>query len=185
MTKVYDTILPLRPTVTDFRFMNGLCHLADIAGATILVPRHVNSTQVSAQGWGEYCWGTRLAQNDKHEYTKNIVLEYWFPSTHTRMFSTRPSPGSANLWRWGTRRFHLLSMGAPVPSSNGLCYHGNSPSNGCQGDIPYCIWIQCLLSTDLWIVSVLYSYLLISYYIQFQVIQTCVCSDNIILSHSS
>ena len=31
-------------------------------------------------------------QNDKHEYTKNIVLEYWFSSTRTRMFSTRPSP---------------------------------------------------------------------------------------------
>ena len=36
--------------------------------------------------------GTRLAQNDKHEYTKNIVLEYWFSSTRT--LSTRPSPGS-------------------------------------------------------------------------------------------
>ena len=29
------------------------------------------------QGWGEYYSGTRLAQNDKHEYTKNIVLEYY------------------------------------------------------------------------------------------------------------
>ena len=27
------------------------------------------------QGWGKYYSGTRLAQNDKHEYTKNIVLE--------------------------------------------------------------------------------------------------------------
>ena len=44
------------------------------------------------QGWGEYYSGTRLAQNDKHEYTKNIVLEYWFSSTRTRMLSTRPSP---------------------------------------------------------------------------------------------
>ena len=30
-----------------------------------------------SQGWGEYYSGTRLAQNDKHEYTKNIVLEYY------------------------------------------------------------------------------------------------------------
>ena len=30
-----------------------------------------------SQGWGEYCSGTRLAQNDKHEYTKNIVHEYY------------------------------------------------------------------------------------------------------------
>ena len=29
------------------------------------------------QGWGEYYSGTRLAQNDKHEYTENIVLEYY------------------------------------------------------------------------------------------------------------
>ena len=29
------------------------------------------------QGWGEYYSGTRLAQNDKHEYTKNTVLEYY------------------------------------------------------------------------------------------------------------
>ena len=29
------------------------------------------------QGWGEYYSGTRLVQNDKHEYTKNIVLEYY------------------------------------------------------------------------------------------------------------
>ena len=30
------------------------------------------------QGWDEYYSGTRLAQNDKYEYTKNIVLEYWY-----------------------------------------------------------------------------------------------------------
>ena len=30
-----------------------------------------------SQGWGEYYSGTRLGQNDKHEYTKNIVLEYY------------------------------------------------------------------------------------------------------------
>ena len=29
------------------------------------------------QGWGEYYSGTRLVQNDKHEYTKNIVLKYY------------------------------------------------------------------------------------------------------------
>ena len=29
----------------------------------------------SLQGWGEYFSGTCLAQNDKHEYTKNIVLK--------------------------------------------------------------------------------------------------------------
>ena len=29
------------------------------------------------QGWGEYYSGTRFAQNYKHEYTKNIVLEYY------------------------------------------------------------------------------------------------------------
>ena len=45
------------------------------------------------QGWGEYYSGTRLAQNGKQEYTKNTVLEYWFSSTRTCMFSTRPSPG--------------------------------------------------------------------------------------------
>ena len=31
----------------------------------------------AVQGWGEYYSGTRLAQNDKHEYTKSIVLEYY------------------------------------------------------------------------------------------------------------
>ena len=30
-----------------------------------------------SQGWGEYYSGTRLVQNSKHEYTKNIVLEYY------------------------------------------------------------------------------------------------------------
>ena len=50
------------------------------------------------QGWGEYYSGTRLAQNDKHEYTKNNVLEYWFYSTRIRMFSTRPSPGGDESW---------------------------------------------------------------------------------------
>ena len=50
--------------------------------------------QSSLQGWGEYYSGTRLAQNDKHEYTKNIVLEYWFSSTRTCMLSTHPSPAS-------------------------------------------------------------------------------------------
>ena len=34
-------------------------------------------TPTPDQGWGEYYSGTRLAQNDKHEYTKNIVLEYY------------------------------------------------------------------------------------------------------------
>ena len=29
------------------------------------------------QSWGEYYSGTRLAQNDKHEYTKNIAYEYY------------------------------------------------------------------------------------------------------------
>ena len=29
------------------------------------------------QGWGKYYSGTRLAQNDKHEYTKSIVREYY------------------------------------------------------------------------------------------------------------
>ena len=29
------------------------------------------------QGWGQYYSGTRLVQNDKHEYTKNIELEYY------------------------------------------------------------------------------------------------------------
>ena len=37
----------------------------------------VNSIESGFQGWGEYYSGTRLAQNDKHEYTKNIVLEYY------------------------------------------------------------------------------------------------------------
>ena len=27
------------------------------------------------QGWGEYYSGSRLAEIDKHEYTKNIVLK--------------------------------------------------------------------------------------------------------------
>ena len=44
------------------------------------------------QGWGEYYSGNRLDQNDKHEYSESIVLEYWFSSTRTRMFSTRSSP---------------------------------------------------------------------------------------------
>ena len=34
-----------------------------------------NILLMNFQGWGEYYSGTRLAQNDKHEYTKNIVLE--------------------------------------------------------------------------------------------------------------
>ena len=29
------------------------------------------------QAWGEYYSGTRLVQNDKREYTKNIVLKYY------------------------------------------------------------------------------------------------------------
>ena len=29
------------------------------------------------QGWNEYYLGRRLAQNDKHEYTKNIALKYY------------------------------------------------------------------------------------------------------------
>ena len=29
------------------------------------------------QGWGEYYLGTCLAHNNKHEYTKNIVLKYY------------------------------------------------------------------------------------------------------------
>ena len=29
------------------------------------------------QGWGEHYSGTRLAQNDKHDYTKNIVLKHY------------------------------------------------------------------------------------------------------------
>ena len=37
----------------------------------------LNVLNHSGQGWGEYYSGTRLAQNDKHEYTKNIVLEYY------------------------------------------------------------------------------------------------------------
>ena len=36
-----------------------------------------NGNQYTWQGWGEYYSGTRLAQNDKHEYAKNIVLEYY------------------------------------------------------------------------------------------------------------
>ena len=36
-----------------------------------------NILATNLQGWGEYYSGTRLAQNDKHEYTKNIVLEYY------------------------------------------------------------------------------------------------------------
>ena len=30
---------------------------------------------ISYQGWGEYNSGTPIAQNDKHKYTKNIVVE--------------------------------------------------------------------------------------------------------------
>ena len=37
---------------------------------------HTNDSH-QIQGWGEYYSGTRLAQNDKHEYTKNIVLQYY------------------------------------------------------------------------------------------------------------
>ena len=40
-------------------------------------PLRFISNQHVCQGWGEYYSGTRLAQNDKHEYTKNIVLEYY------------------------------------------------------------------------------------------------------------
>ena len=37
----------------------------------------MQKVKVRGQGWGEYYSGTRLAQNDKHEYTKNTVLEYY------------------------------------------------------------------------------------------------------------
>ena len=57
------------------------------------------------QGWGEYYSGTRLAQNDKHENKKKhcsqvLLLEYWFSSTLTHMFNTRPSPDleASKIW---------------------------------------------------------------------------------------
>ena len=46
-----------------------------------------------SQGWRKYYSDIHLTQNDKHEYTKSIVLECWFSSSHTRMFSIQPSPG--------------------------------------------------------------------------------------------
>ena len=76
------------------------------------------------QGWGEYYSGTRLAQNDKHEYTKNTVLEYWFSSTRTRMFSTRPSPagwpGMTASWQqvaWYQHAGLLAGLGWLPPDS--------------------------------------------------------------------
>ena len=40
------------------------------------LPRHYHD--IINQGWGEYHSGTHLVQNGKHEYTKNIVLEYYW-----------------------------------------------------------------------------------------------------------
>ena len=50
-------------------------YLQYICGITWL--QWINSSSPAVQGWGEYYSGTRLAQNDKHECTKNIVLEYY------------------------------------------------------------------------------------------------------------
>ena len=58
------------------------------------------------QGWGEYYSGTRLAQNDKHEYTKNIVLEYYsstdFPVLVLVCWVLAPA---LNHWQPGTGRY--------------------------------------------------------------------------------
>ena len=60
---------------------------------------------VNGQGWGEYYSGNRLAQNDQHEYTKNIVLEYNSGTDfRTLMFSTRPSPDKYRLKRKGKNK---------------------------------------------------------------------------------
>ena len=37
----------------------------------------ISSNVCGCQGWGKYYSGTRPAQNGKHEYTKNIVFEYY------------------------------------------------------------------------------------------------------------
>ena len=36
-----------------------------------------NCKATGVQSWGEYYSGTPLDQNDKHEYPKNIVIEYY------------------------------------------------------------------------------------------------------------
>ena len=42
-----------------------------------LISSSQTMTGTGIQGWGEYYSGTLLVQNSKHEYTKNIVLEYY------------------------------------------------------------------------------------------------------------
>ena len=42
-----------------------------------LIHQYIPLTCCLWQGWGEYYSGSRLVQNDNHEYTKNIVLEYY------------------------------------------------------------------------------------------------------------
>ena len=65
--------------------------------------------RTSKQGWGEYYSGTRLAQNDKHEYTKNIVLEYYsstdFPVLVLVCWVLAPAlPANADIW-WSLQNF--------------------------------------------------------------------------------
>ena len=64
---------------------------------------------IHGQGWGEYYSGTRLVQNSKHEYTKNIVLEYWFSSIRTRMLSTHSSPVHGKCLQ-----YHSLKRGLKI-----------------------------------------------------------------------
>ena len=70
---------------------------------------------IKRQGWGEYYSGTRLAQNDKHEYTKNIVLEYYsstdFPVLILVCSVLAPALlRGSRLYIWDLQKLPLLSI---------------------------------------------------------------------------
>ena len=69
-----------------------------------------------SQGWGENYSGTPLAQNGKHKYTKNIVLEYYSSTDFPVLLlvCSCPSPGQSIL----EAMFHT---GNPYATRLGLC----------------------------------------------------------------
>ena len=73
------------------------------------------------QGWGEHYSGTRLAQNDKHEYTKNIVLEYYlstdFPTFSYSYVQYSTQPWSADTNKSPSSLNNLLIYSPPTCNS--------------------------------------------------------------------
>ena len=62
--------------VTFMILLNAVKILFYIFSSIYCTPDRFSDAFSHDQGWGEYYSGTRLAQNDKLEYTKIIVLEH-------------------------------------------------------------------------------------------------------------